>query len=197
MGSAEWLELPDGLQRGRRILCGLLLLAVPMQGGYAQLPSTAAEKAVFVRNLVSFVKWPQESAGTGGDSFQFCVERDAFLAFALSKELKTVRVGEQKVVVRLLSRKSDFRDCQAVIFANVDQRHVEIALQEMHGRKVLTVGETEGFLKAGGVVQLNRGRIGWEFEVNLDAAGKAQLKFDTRLLQMAKSVIKNGDSLTD
>lgn len=182
----------------RRLLCGTVLLGLAVEGTYAQLPSTvAAQKAVYLRNVVSFVRWPDEAAGNGSGAFQFCVDGDAFLGFALSRELKTASLREQKVVVRLVKKKSDLRGCEAVIFARVDQRRVENALQEMEGNDVLTVGETEGFLKAGGVIQLSHQENGWGFEVNLDAARKARLKLDARLLQMAKSVVKNGGSLAD
>jgi YfiR/HmsC-like len=127
----------------------------------------------------------------------FCVDGDAFLSFALSRELRMVSVRERKVVVRLVKKKSDFRGCDAVIFAQAAQKRVANALQDMEGSDVLTLGETEGFLKAGGIVQLSQGENGWRFEVNLDAAQKAKLKLDARLLQMAKSVVKNGGSLVD
>lgn len=98
-----------------------------------------------------------EMAGAipGSSVFQFCVDGDAFLGFALSKELQTVRVGNQKTVVRLVNQKSDLRGCEALIFTNVNRKQVENALQEVQGGTVLTMGDTEGFLMAGGVVHLS------------------------------------------
>jgi hypothetical protein len=54
---------------------------------------------------------------------------------------------------------------------------------------VLTVGDDEGFLEAGGILELIRTGNTLQFAVNLPAAKNAGLKFDARLLSLAQRVL--------
>jgi hypothetical protein len=62
-------------------------------------------------------------------------------------------------------------------------------LGDLHNAPVLTVGETAGFLDAGGMVcfLLEENRV--RFAINLDAAEAARLKIGSRLLVLAQSVV--------
>ena len=55
--------------------------------------------------------------------------------------------------------------------------------------RVLTVGETDDFLKAGGAVCFSFERETLQFEVNLAAASGAGLKVSSRLLSLARRVV--------
>jgi hypothetical protein len=56
---------------------------------------------------------------------------------------------------------------------------------------VLTVGETENFAQAGGVIGFVVENDKVRFEINVDTAGKAKLRLSSRLLLLAKTVIGN------
>ena len=64
-------------------------------------------------------------------------------------------------------------------------------LDLLKGTNILTVGETPGFLEAGGMVLLSYQDDNLQLDVNLSAARAAQLKLDSRLLSLAKRVIKD------
>lgn len=61
-------------------------------------------------------------------------------------------------------------------------------LNSVSGRKVLTVGEFEGFAKRGGMINfiIVDNRIA--FEINIDAARRAGLSISSQLLKLAEIV---------
>jgi hypothetical protein len=63
-------------------------------------------------------------------------------------------------------------------------------LKAMNGSSVLTIGETEGFLKSGGIINFITDKKKLKFDINLIAAEKAKLKFRAQLLKLARNVIQ-------
>ena len=66
-------------------------------------------------------------------------------------------------------------------------------LKTMNGSSVLTIGETEDFLKSGGIINFVTEKKKLRFDVNLVAAEKAKLKFRAQLLKLARKVIQKKD----
>ncbi|MGB7750059.1 MAG: YfiR family protein [Candidatus Acidiferrales bacterium] len=64
-------------------------------------------------------------------------------------------------------------------------------LAELKDGSVLTVGESDGFVQQGGMIGFLLVENKVRFEINLQAAERANLKISSRLLLLAKSVIGN------
>jgi hypothetical protein len=62
-------------------------------------------------------------------------------------------------------------------------------LSALRGRSVLTVGDSQGFVDAGGMIELLVEDERMRFEVNLHAANEARLKISAKLLSLAKAVL--------
>jgi hypothetical protein len=58
----------------------------------------------------------------------------------------------------------------------------------LNGAGVLTVGDTEGFTEAGGMINLTIVDQRVHFEINPDAARRAGMKISSKLLSLAKIV---------
>ena len=54
---------------------------------------------------------------------------------------------------------------------------------------LLSIGESEGFAAAGGVVGFVREGTQLRFDINRDAAARAQLRLSAELLKVARGVI--------
>ena len=81
------------------------------------------------------------------------------------------------------------RDCQILFLGKAQGKRIPMLVAGLRNAPVLTVGETEDFLGAGGMVcfLLKENKI--RFAVNLDAAEAAGLKIGSRLLVLAQSVV--------
>jgi hypothetical protein len=140
-------------------------------------------KAAFLFNFAKFVAWPDhDSTGplvvgiVGDDPFGDTIDRI----------VRGKTINGRGIVIRRHNRGDDLRTSHIVFISASEGRHVGDILLRARGAAVLTVGETEDFLRAGGLVQffIENNRI--RFAINADAAGAAGLKIKSQLLSLAK-----------
>ena len=177
-------------QRGCRrliaaVVCGGLLsmlAAVPVR---AQSEETL--KSQFILNFARFTTWP--SAAFSGPSSPIVVGfvstpelADAFDRIATGKNIN----GRELKVKKFDSAASVDESCQVIVAAPGAQSRAVAA--KIKGKHILLVGQDNGFLDAGGIINLivDGGKI--SFEVNLATAKAASLELDQKLRALAKSV---------
>ena len=66
--------------------------------------------------------------------------------------------------------------------------HLGEAIQVLKGAPVLTIGETPGFARNGGIINLILEDNKVRFEVNVQAAKDADLNISSRLLALARII---------
>ena len=163
------------------LIWGLLVLACWSWLARAQ-PSTLEYqvKSSYLFNFIQFVTWPSDAVSPEG-KFNLCVvgaERFGSALDALTGE----RVERREIVLRRLdtATQASRGDCHLLFIAS-GAAPIEIPPR----RGQLTVGETPGFLKQGGIINLVevKGRI--RFEINQRAAEEAGLSISSRLLNLA------------
>jgi hypothetical protein len=82
----------------------------------------------------------------------------------------------------------ELRTCHIAFVSRSESKRYAKLLQILEGAGVLTVGETDDFLAAGGAITFSFERENLQFEVNLVAADSARLKISSRLLALARRV---------
>jgi len=75
-----------------------------------------------------------------------------------------------------------------LFIASAESSRAEEIVQLLKGTSVLTIAETPGFSKQGGVINFVLEDSKVRFEVNVDAAKQAGLNISSRLLSLAKIV---------
>jgi len=75
-----------------------------------------------------------------------------------------------------------------------EKEHLKEIINIVEGSSVLTVGDTDGFLEAGGIINLLIEDKKVRFEVNVTAAEKANLQIRSQLLRLAKRVVKEKET---
>jgi uncharacterized protein DUF4154 len=194
----EWLA-QLGCRSGRGaiekvLLCAFLFCLQPGRADGQIVLREARLKAIHVKNMLGFVQWPEEYGKSMYEVIRVCVVGDQFLEFALLNEVKVTKPGERKLQVTWVKGEEEVKGCQVLYIGSADKRRIARLLGAAKGTKVLTIGEAEGFLEAGGIVQLGYEEGVVQFQVNLAAARSEGLKIDARLLGMAKRVVKSSDS---
>lgn len=192
MGRSRKLTIPQVLRSfGAVTLLASLFLGAPGISQGQGITETARLKAIHLRNIMSFVQWPPEALPVGNGEFLFCVAGDHFLGSALTSEMRGVTIQNRRVMVQWVQPGLDLKRCQALFIGDSEQNHTAKLLENLAAAKVLTFGESSGFLEAGGIVRLIYEDSGIRFEVNLTAARNSGFKMDARLLGLAKRVVKN------
>jgi len=75
----------------------------------------------------------------------------------------------------------------------LDAGQVEIALEQLKGRPILTVGETAEFIDAGGMIRFVTESSRIRLQVNLRAADEARLRLSSKLLRSSQIVARMGN----
>ncbi len=81
-------------------------------------------------------------------------------------------------------------NCHLLFICPSERQHLARILRPLGARSLLTVGDTPGFLEAGGVINflIEDKKVG--FEINTAAAERARLQIRSQLLRLAKRIIK-------
>lgn len=136
-------------------------------------------KAAFLFNFLKFVEWPN---ATGDSPWVIGVlGRDPF-GGALDEIVRDKVVNGHPVVVRHYLRAAEVKDCNILFIGKADAERAGVPVQP----GLLTVGESNGFLKSGGIISfyLEDNRV--HFEVQPAAARSSGLRISSQLLKLGR-----------
>jgi hypothetical protein len=139
-----------------------------------------AVRAAYVFNLTQYVAWPAPSR-----------ELDvAFLGDAGTGDVMAAMLGGRtsagkSIRVALSPSDDEVRNARVLYVAAARREDVRRALDKVQGRSVLTVGETDEFVREGGMVALVNTGDHIQIEVNLEAAQRAGIRISSRVLNLA------------
>lgn len=150
-------------------------------------------KAAFVYNFSKYTEWPPE---TGGSSLALCLHNltpEQEQAFA---PINGRQANSKAVLLRLIDSTGDTGGCHILFFGKGTQRAV---IEKMLARStaLLSVGDSEEFIEAGGVIALIERDNRLQFDINLAAARRANLKISAQLLKLARKVRDIDKNLID
>jgi hypothetical protein len=153
------------------------------------VPSESAVKAAFLFHFAQFTEWPTNTFKDAATPLTFCtLGADPFQG-ELDRSLSGETIGKRPVRVVHVTRIAEAQDCQ-IIFAGADERkQIPALLASLKELPVLTVGETESFVRDGGMIGVYLEANKMRFDVNLRSAEDVKLKISAKLLALARMVI--------
>lgn len=145
-------------------------------------------KSAFIVNFVQFVDWPDKTFAKADDPIVVgCVDSDAMAqALQAAVEGKTVK-GHKLVFKRLTAQNA--AGCQ-VLYVGPGAGDAAAILKTAGEGPILTIGEGDGFVNAGGVISFYIEDRKERFEINTAAADRAHLQVSSKLLKLAKVMSK-------
>lgn len=195
-GSAVGPPLAGPRSNWRPIPCVTLLAAFFLLlagGGERTNAQTTAEeygvKAAFIFHFAQLVDWPPETQTSTDNSLVLCTLGEDPFQGTLEGTVAGKAIGNRIVRIRHLGEPQDMQACQIVFLGKAQSKRIPMLVTTLHNAPVLTVGETAGFLDAGGMIRflLEEDRV--RFDINLNAAESARLKIGSRLLILAEHVV--------
>jgi hypothetical protein len=148
-------------------------------------------KAAFLFHFAQFVDWPADAFKDGESPLIYCTIGEDPFRGALDQSLSGKTVGARPLRVEHLNLKQpeEAQSCQVLFIGTGEKSQKEAVETAVQGHAVLTVGDGEHFARDGGMIGfcLEDNRV--RFEINLDAAEKANLRISAKLLALAKAVI--------
>lgn len=166
----------------------LALLLPPVLDAQTQ----AAEyriKAAFLFHFAQLVDWPAGGLGPDSQPVNFCVLGDELTPGTLASTVEGKLIGAHKILVRNIHESDSLRGCQLVFFVTTNRKWIASSLTSLQSLPVLTIGDTEDFVRTGGMIGFCIRDQKVRFDINLHAAQRANLKVSSRLLLLANSVV--------
>lgn len=171
------------------VIVAALLALLPASPAVAAANLEYQVKAAFLYNFAKFVSWPEDAFGDGGGPFVFCIVGTDPFGDTLEKVLKGRQASNRPIVVRRGADPESVGRCHLMFVGEGEDPRVARHLQQVAERPVLTVGESEAFSRAAGMIRLLVQDKRVRFDINVKAAAKARLKMSSQLLKLARRVI--------
>lgn len=141
-------------------------------------------------NFPKFIDWPAE-AFVGPDApFQTCVYGSFTFGTTLAEAVRGQVAHGRRMEVRWAKQEGELRGCHLLFLSGLDRTRLARALEAVRGGTTLTVGESEEFLKLGGMVNLASENGRTYFDVSLESVAQGPLKVSSKLLMLARPVVR-------
>ncbi|MBI2289051.1 MAG: YfiR family protein [Betaproteobacteria bacterium] len=163
------------------------LTGSPVYGADPAVPSEYAVKAAFIFNFAKFTEWPTAASGATRGQIVLCAFVGAPYGAALAA-IDGKSVQGRIMRVRRGVRPDEIKSCHMMFIAEPEERRIPELLRVVKGSPVLTVGDVDGFAEAGGMIGLINADNRVQFEINNEAAQRANLKISSQLLRLARLV---------
>ena len=184
-GGAQGLER---VWRAGRLLCLIALCCVVLPLKVRSATSEYDLKAAFLYHFTQFVEWPENAfAGTNSPLVIGILGTNPF-----GETLENLVQGEQirgrPLVVRRYATALAAREAH-VLFISRSEEDEWPAIQRIVGdRPILTVSETEGFVRNGGMVRFFTRENKVRLQIHHENARRAGLVVSSKLLRVAEVV---------
>ena len=140
-------------------------------------------RAAYVFNLTKYVEWPPESK-----QLVIGVIGNRATGEFLKKLLDGRMSGSRPIRLMLSPALAELRDCNILYLADGFAKKTFAAVQDMHLKGMLTLGETDTFPDDGGMIALVRVGDQIHIQLNLEATERGGVKLDSHLLDLASIV---------
>lgn len=155
-------------------------------------------KAAFLYNFLKFIEWP-----TTKISDEKTINIGIIGTNPFGKAFEPVqgkKIGDKKIAIKffdstektkLTSEQIDnIRKCHVLFVCGSEKKQFKDIINYVKDHNVLTVGDTNGFLDAGGIINFMIEDQKVCFKINNYNAKQAKLNIRSQLLRLAKKVIE-------
>jgi hypothetical protein len=171
-------------------LGGASSAASPRQEPAQALPEYVV-KAGFLFNFAKYVEWPAEAFENADTPITIGIVGTDPFGEGLEKTFKNKTARGRTFVIQRFSEPAGIRRCHILFVPRSEKERLQEILKLVETRPVLTVGEDDGFSRAGGTTNILIEKEKPRLEVNPDAAEKAGLTIDSKLLKVA-TIVRTG-----
>ncbi len=162
----------------------LLLLAAPLRA--AENVPEHQFRAACLLNFTRYVEWPVNSFTNAGAPFVIAIVGTRAVGEALTPLVVGENVAGHPITVRFCEKPDAARGAHLVFVAASEKPDLSRLLPRLTGPGTLTVGESEGFIELGGVINFFKEGERGCFQINLKAGDQAGLKISARLLRLSR-----------
>jgi hypothetical protein len=166
---------------------GIALLLGCLVPGQANAQASEYQvKAVYLLNFLQYTTWPASALPEDGP-IRLCVLGTDPMGDLLVDAVAGRRAQGRRIELLPVERVVELERCHAGFIAQQNRVAAGVWLERLRGLPVLTIGEGEGFTRAGGMIALVLDASTVRFDVNADALRTAGLDLSSRVLRLARN----------
>jgi hypothetical protein len=171
-------------------------------------------KAAFLYNFLQFVDWPEGKFADdnkpitigiiGKDPFRGAFEpvkdkkvKDRNVVIKRFKGFKALKESGAKDKAKFDKEIKALTSCHLLFICSSEKENLKEIINLVEDQAILTVGEVEGFLESGGIINCLVEENKIHFEINTAAAERAKLGIRSQLLRLAKRIVEEDTSQKD
>ena len=167
-----------------------LLLSGTLQ---AAAPTEYQLKAVFLFNFAQFVDWPQESFPEAQMPLVIGVLGEDPFGTYLDEIVSGETVNNRQLEIQRYRRVDEMKTCHILFISQSESKRLEQIVAALKGRSILTVSDSDGFTRYGGMIRFVTEKNKLRLRINLEAATAANLTISSKLLRPAEIVTPGKD----
>jgi hypothetical protein len=174
------------------LMLGMMVCAVLWSWRAAPADMTVAQeyqiKAIFLFNFVQFVTWPATAfPGSHTPITIGILGNDPFGPF-LEEAVRGEVIDGRSLTIKRFQVIGEVSDSQVLFVSKSEAGRLRQILAALQGTSILTVGEAEAFARQGGMINFIIVDNKVRYEINVEAAKRANLDISSKLLRLAKIV---------
>ncbi len=149
-------------------------------------------KAGYLYKFLFFVQWPEKAFQESDSTFEIGILGENHFG-DIFRDVEGESINGRKLTVRKLGddvRPEILRECQILFISRSLDEQVGSILSSLKDYPVLTVSETETFVKSGGMINFVAKEERIRFEINRLAAERVGIKIRAKLLRVAERVVE-------
>ena len=178
----------QGALHGVLLACAMSLSFIGRGSAQGQRFNEQDVKAVFLFNFAHFTEWPAQAFPDARAPLVIGLLGDDPFGRALDEAVAGETVRNRPLVVSRFRRVEDIGACHILFISSSEARSHAGIFARLEGRPILTVGETEGFARRGGMIRFVSEQTRIRLRVNVGAIRSAGLVVSSRLLRAAEIV---------
>lgn len=143
------------------------------------------KKAQYIGKLAHYVEWPKEKMGHGVPLVIGIFGNDQ-ASDQIREIIGNRRIKDREVVIRHCATIQEIAGCHILFVSRSEEARLGKILWEVRGDPILTVGESDAFLKKGGIINLRTDGANVSMELNERNARRSSLKLSPMLADFQK-----------
>jgi hypothetical protein len=152
---------------------------------FAQTPKDVTVKAALLYNFAKFAEW---SALVPGAPIVVCIVGNEPIAEAFVAAVRGQQISGHPLNLKRPPDSTTWPSCQLLFIGEARFRESSSGLVGIKAAPVLTVSDSAGFARSGGIIELYIENGQMRFVINLDAVERSGLQLSSRLLGLAKVI---------
>ncbi len=184
------VELRTGTAAWTSACLALLFLLATFNSTARQI-AEYEEKAAFLLNFAKFVEWPTKAFQDANTPFVIGIVGDDPFGDNLLQIVKGQTAQRRRIEIRHFKVAEDYDGCHLLFLGRSLVAQTAHILKRLDGQPVLTVSEQENFVRQGGTIGFVVVGKSVRFDINAKAAAAANLKVSSKLLAVARAVLKS------